>query len=422
MGGVLTRGQDMALPFSGVQNSSLNPTATPSSSSAHRAPAYGLSCLSMGLGVVSNLTGLAVLAASYRRRHGRRRRTKAPFLLLACALLLSDLAGQVIPGALALYLHLEQRRRPPPLPGQRFEPSQPVCQLFGACMVFFGLCPLLLGSAMAMERCLGITTPFLHARLATATHVRLVVLLVGALALSLAALPLLGLGNYVPQHPGTWCFLLVHGGGGGSGGGGQHQRLTPAHATLALTFSSLGVAALLLSVLCNSVSGVTLLRARRRCGGPRSSVTTTTVTITTASVSTAKRHHGPPSTSCSVGVRSLDLEMMAQLVVINVVSCVCWCPFLISISLSVGESLVMGSSPPPPLMLQKQERRLLLSLRLASWNQILDPWVYILLRRAVLRRACCCCCCWLGPRQNHRATLSLHSSSTESHRQEADRN
>lgn len=27
-----------------------------------------------------------------------------------------------------------------------------------------------------------------------------------------------------------------------------------------------------------------------------------------------------------------------------------------------------------------------MGVRLASWNQILDPWVYILLRRAVLRK------------------------------------
>ena len=27
-----------------------------------------------------------------------------------------------------------------------------------------------------------------------------------------------------------------------------------------------------------------------------------------------------------------------------------------------------------------------LGVRLATWNQILDPWVYILLRRAILRR------------------------------------
>ncbi|KAL0196839.1 hypothetical protein M9458_005379 [Cirrhinus mrigala] len=29
---------------------------------------------------------------------------------------------------------------------------------------------------------------------------------------------------------------------------------------------------------------------------------------------------------------------------------------------------------------------MVMGVRLASWNQILDPWVYILLRRAVLRK------------------------------------
>ncbi|XP_071292542.1 prostaglandin F2-alpha receptor isoform X3 [Agelaius tricolor] len=31
---------------------------------------------------------------------------------------------------------------------------------------------------------------------------------------------------------------------------------------------------------------------------------------------------------------------------------------------------------------------LLFALRMATWNQILDPWVYILLRKAVLRNLC----------------------------------
>lgn len=29
---------------------------------------------------------------------------------------------------------------------------------------------------------------------------------------------------------------------------------------------------------------------------------------------------------------------------------------------------------------------LLMAIRMATWNQILDPWVYILLRKAVLRK------------------------------------
>jgi thromboxane A2 receptor len=46
----------------------------------------------------------------------------------------------------------------------------------------------------------------------------------------------------------------------------------------------------------------------------------------------------------------------------------------------------------PPVMsfsgqlLRATEHQLLIYLRVATWNQILDPWVYILFRRSVLRR------------------------------------
>lgn len=35
---------------------------------------------------------------------------------------------------------------------------------------------------------------------------------------------------------------------------------------------------------------------------------------------------------------------------------------------------------------QTSHTHMLLVVRMATWNQILDPWVYILLRKAVLRR------------------------------------
>ncbi|XP_062386985.1 prostaglandin E receptor 1c (subtype EP1) [Sardina pilchardus] len=363
-----------------ARNRSLNATSSPAGH-LHPPPAYAMSCLSMSLGVASNLVGLAVLAGSSARF---RRRAKAPFVLLARALLLTDLAGQLITGAFALYLHLEQRHGPGGrAPGGG---TRTFCGMFGACMVFFGLCPLLLGSAMAAERCGGITRPLLHVALATVAHARLAALVLMALALGLAALPLLGVGGYARQYPGTWCFLPVHG------------QLSPAHAALALVFAGLGLGALLLSVLCNTASGAALLLARRtsrRTAGQSVAV----------AIAAGAKHRGPANAS-SAGMRSLDVEMMTQLAVINVVSCVCWCPFLICISLSVGKFLV-GSLPTYPV--RKHEQQLLLCLRLASWNQILDPWVYILLRRAVLRRVCCLL-------QPDRISLPQSSSSTGYHR------
>lgn len=57
------------------------------------------------------------------------------------------------------------------------------------------------------------------------------------------------------------------------------------------------------------------------------------------------------------------------------------------------------------------EELLLLALRLASWNQILDPWVYILLRRAVLRRI-------LQLLQPDRFMFAQNSSYRDSHRKQ----
>ncbi|CAB1342208.1 unnamed protein product, partial [Coregonus sp. 'balchen'] len=320
-------------------------------------PSLGMSCFTMTLGGLSNLTALGILAKSYVRfRH----RAKAPFLLLVGALLLTNLAGNLIPGAFALHLHLGLSRRHRVAAGVRdtTEPAGVFCQLFGASMVFFGLCPLLLGSAMAVERCVGITQPLLHSALITVTHVRLAVLLLPSLALLLAGLPLVDVGSYTTQFPGTWCFLSVHG------------PLSTADASLALTFSGLGLIALSLSLICNTLSGLALLQARLSSQGIR--------TNTTA----APGRYG--RTSSSSPLRSLDVEMMAQLTVITMVSCVCWSPFLISISLLVGQFYCGGRGSSHTL--RQSERLVLLGLRMASWNQILDPWVYILLRRAVLRR------------------------------------
>nr|XP_046270689.1 prostaglandin E receptor 1c (subtype EP1) [Scatophagus argus] len=307
---------------------------------------FGMSCFTMIFGAISNLTALGILA-----RVRKRRQSKAPFLLLTVALLLADLGGHVILGAFALYLHMDLRYQ-----NQVRKPAKEFCQIFGSSMVFFGLCPLLLGCAMAVERCVAITLPFFHTAMITVAHVRRAVLLLSSLALVLAVLPLFAVGTYTTQPPGTWCFLPIHG------------PQSAADSNLTMAFSGLGLAALTLSLLCNIVSGLTLLQARRKSHSAK----TTSAAGLTRRASTA---------SSSTLFCSLDVEMMAQLAVITVVSCVCWSPFLIHI-------LVMQFNRGHGASTHERDGLILLGLRMASWNQILDPWVYILLRRAVLFRVC----------------------------------
>lgn len=268
----------------------LNSTWPPIKSSG-----LGMSCFTMTFGAISNLTALGILARA--RSH---RQSKAPFLLLTVALLLADLGGHVIPGAFALYLHMDRRYKL-----QAGEPTNVFCQIFGASMVFFGLCPLLLGCAMAVERCVAITQPFYHAAMITLAHVRRVLFFLSTLALVLAVLPFFALGTYTTQSPGTWCFLPIHG------------PQSSADTNLILAFSCLGLTALTLSLFCNILSGLTLLQARKK-----------SLDVFTKSAP-CRTHHASSASSSSLFC-SLDVEMMTQLAVITVVSCVCWSPFLVS--------------------------------------------------------------------------------------------
>uniref|UniRef100_A0A8C2IFT0 Thromboxane A2 receptor n=1 Tax=Cyprinus carpio TaxID=7962 RepID=A0A8C2IFT0_CYPCA len=292
-----------------------NQTVNSTSPALVNPPAFGMSYFTMTLGALSNLTALAILAHSYARF---RRRAKAPFLLLASALLLSDLAGHVITGALALHLHLGRVKHYEA--AVIMEPPQVYCKLFGSCMVFFGLCPLLLGSAMAVERCIGITWPLLHPAVVTMTRIRLTVLLITFTALILAGLPLLNVGNYKPQFPGTWCFLPVN------------NLLCSKSLTNLLTVPIIISICFLQNIICFDAFCKTL----------------------------------PMCHFISDFLVCLTVFLLVSQIYI-----------LISVS-----RFYEGIRRPR----RQCEKLLLLALRLASWNQILDPWVYILLRRAVLRR------------------------------------
>ncbi|XP_029441329.1 prostaglandin E2 receptor EP1 subtype [Rhinatrema bivittatum] len=296
------------------------------------APSAAVPSFSMTLGAVSNVVALVILVKSYARF---RRRSKATFLLFASSLVVTDFAGHVIPGAFVLRLYAVRMQ------WKAIDPTGAACQFFGACMVFFGLCPLFLGCVMAAERCVGVTRPLLHSAVVTSARTKLTLLGLWAFALLIALLPFLNFGRYDMQYPGSWCFINVH----ETGGWGE--------VAFALLFSLLGLASLLVALVCNTVSGLTLVCARLR----------------------KKRK------KYSRRAKSHDIEMVAQLVGIMVVSCICWSPILIFVMMSV-----IGGHGSQEHDLAHYKWLMFLGVRLASWNQILDPWVYILLRRAVLRK------------------------------------
>lgn len=243
-------------------------------------PWFAASFCALGLG--SNLLALSVLAGA---RPGAGPRSS--FLALLCGLVLTDFLGLLVTGAVVASQHAAL------LDWRATDPGCRLCHFMGAAMVFFGLCPLLLGAAMAAERFVGITRPFSRPA-ATSRRAWATVGLVWVGAGTLGLLPLLGLGRYSVQYPGSWCFLTL---------GAERGDVA-----FGLMFALLGSVSVGLSLLLNTVSVATLCRV----------------------------YHAREATQRP---RDCEVEMMVQLVGIMVVATVCWMPLLVSPN---------AGDPPPP--------------------------------------------------------------------------
>ncbi|KAJ8270149.1 hypothetical protein GJAV_G00110900 [Gymnothorax javanicus] len=291
--------------------------------------------ISMSIGMLSNMLALVILAKAYRRF---RLKTRASFLLFASSLVTTNFLGHFINGSLVIYVYSVD------MDWEALAYRRVLCDVFGASMVFFGLSPLLLGSTMAAERCFGVTRPLFHAAALTSRHSKRLVGLVWLLAALVALLPVLTGRSYDVQRSQSWCFYR------------QEGALDWLDVLLPLLFSCLGLLSLSLSILCNAVTGLTLLRSKL----------------------TSRR-------SCKR--TSQHLEMICQVLAIMLVSCVCWAPVLVIVTIQTTQGRA-----------ERRHGRMLLAVRMAASNQILDPWVYILLRRAVMKRLFLVTrgCCGLG--------------------------
>ncbi|XP_010215451.1 PREDICTED: prostaglandin F2-alpha receptor [Tinamus guttatus] len=266
------------------------------------------SIIFMTVGILSNSLAIAILMKAYQRF---RQKSKASFLLLASGLVITDLFGHLINGAIAVFVYASDKD------WIRFNQSNILCS------------------------CIGVTKPIFHSTKMTSKHVKMMLTMVCLFAVLIALLPILRFRAYQIQASRTWCFYKT-----------EHVEDWEDRFYL-LLFSCLGLLALAISFLCNAVTGITLLRVKFK----------------------SQQRQG----------RSHHFEMIIQLLAIMCVSCICWSPFLVTMArIGINDNHSKDTC-----------ETILFALRMATWNQILDPWVYILLRKAVLKnlykitRGCC---------------------------------
>ncbi|XP_029939334.1 prostaglandin E2 receptor EP3 subtype [Salarias fasciatus] len=302
----------------------------------------------MVTGMVGNSLALILVCFSYRKKENKRKKS---FLLCIGSLALTDLFGQLLTSPIVISVYRAD------LKWERIDPSGNLCAFFGVCMTTFGLCALFLASAMAIERAMAITNPHWYSNHMKTSVTKQTLAVIWCLVLLFALLPIAGVGKYTRQWPGTWCFIST----------GDSE--VPGNIFFAITFAALGIFSLLVTLSCNVVTirGL-IIRCKTKSGTSQS----------------------------SKQWERLTTETVIQLLGIMCVLLICWSPLLvlmlrmISTQVSSHEcnSTAVTSNNATGRDVHLDCNFFLTVIRLASLNQILDPWVYLLLREILLRKFC----------------------------------
>ncbi|KAH0618504.1 hypothetical protein JD844_017778 [Phrynosoma platyrhinos] len=252
----------------------------------------------MVTGLVGN--GLAMLLVS-RAYHKKENQRKKSFLLCIGSLALTDLTGQLLTSPVVISVYLANRK------WRAVDPSSRLCTFFGLSMTVFGLCPLFIASAMAVERTLAIRAPHWYTSHMKTRVTKAVLLGVWLATFAFALLPVVGVGKYTLQWPGTWCFIGTKG----------HEGPRVGNIIFASTFAFLGLFSLGVTVACNVATIVALVcRCRSK-----------------SSVSRSRRQWGRITT-----------ETLLQLLGIMCVLFACWSPLLVGcLSLFYGPLALLTS-------------------------------------------------------------------------------
>ncbi|XP_076976742.1 prostaglandin E2 receptor EP3 subtype isoform X2 [Tamandua tetradactyla] len=298
-------------------------------------------------GFVGNALAMLLVSRSYRCRESRRKKS---FLLCIGCLALTDMVGQLLTAPVVIAVYLSDQN------WAHIDPSGRLCTFFGLTMTVSGLSSLFIASVMAVERALAIRAPHWYASHLKTRSTRAALLGVWLAALTFSLLPVLGVGHYTIQWPGTWCFLSTVGGwGNGTSSGDDWGNLF-----FVSTFAFLGLLALAVTFTCN-LATIRALVSRCRAKA-------------TASQSSAQWGR-------------ITTETAIQLLGIMCVLLVCWSPILIMLLKMIFNKTSVEHCKSHK---EKQEECtfFLIAVRLASLNQILNPWVYLLLRKILLQKFC----------------------------------
>uniref|UniRef100_UPI0037E7CAE6 prostaglandin E receptor 4 (subtype EP4) b n=1 Tax=Semicossyphus pulcher TaxID=241346 RepID=UPI0037E7CAE6 len=304
-------------------------------------------------GVVGNVIAIVVLRIS------RKEQKETTFYTLVCGLAVTDLLGTLLASPLTIATYMKGA-----WPG-----GEPLCQYSGFILLFFFLVQLSIVFAMSVERFLAINHAYFYNEYINQKLAALALVGIYISNIVFCALPSMGIGQVKLQKPGTWCFI-------------DWKNNDTTVETFNLMYAGVNSVLVLATVICNvMVCGALILMHKRF--------------LRRTSLGTDTRRLAELRRRRSFGrLAAAEIQMVILLIATSAVVLICSIPLVLRIFVNQ----LYTNQKEEPLGLNKD----LLAIRMASINPILDPWIYILLRKTVvltLMEKIKCLFCKMGGRE-----------------------
>lgn len=327
-------------------------------------------------GVVGNLIAIVVLCKS------RKEQKETTFYTLVCGLAVTDLLGTCLVSPVTIATYLKNQ-----WPG-----GHELCEYSSFILLFFGLSGLSIICAMSIERYLAINHAYFYNHYVDKKLAGLTLFAIYVSNVLFCALPSMGLGSTTLQYPQTWCFI-------------DWRTNDSTHAAYSYMYAGFSSFLIMVTVVSNILVCMALIRMHRQFMR-RTSLGTDTAT---SRLSDFRRRRSFRR------MAGAEIQMVILLIATSLVVLICSIPLVVRV--------FVNQLYQPPLVKDIQQNPDLQAIRIASVNPILDPWVYILLRKTVLSKAIekvKCLFCRIGGAHwqhsgNNCADVRRASSAIESH-------
>ncbi|KAK2901173.1 hypothetical protein QQF64_014711 [Cirrhinus molitorella] len=313
------------------------------------APFANSSCLSLdyrslitsatmfGVGVLGNLVAIVVLCIS------KKEQKETTFYTLVCGMAITDLLGTCFTSPVVIATYIAGR-----WPGGAL-----LCHFFSFSMLFFGSAGMSILCAMSVERYLAINHAYFYSQHVDRSMARFALMATYLANIVLCIMPSFGFGKHTRHFPGTWCFL-------------DWRAMDSVGASYTFLYGGFMLLLIAVTVLCNFAVCRSLVGMSKMSRVVRAEVS---------------GHTG--SRSRFKLTSAAEIQMFWLLIFMTIVFLICSIPLVVRIFINQLYDPAYISSGRSP-----DYRSDLLAIRFASFNPILDPWVYILCRKNLLTKGC----------------------------------